>query len=264
MTTYSAKAFLAVCCTALTPLAWATEWVVLESTANAYKAGDVLNTESMIAVAAKQSITLLSSQGDSRVLQGPTKTSLADLERAGANADGSKITLALNRLVASRSLDETQTGTIRTPADLASSGIGLEPNNLPAEHHGLLSHEPWDHLTSQILSIPNTTQCIRIGMNIRLKRLEKGKATIRVKKAGGEALLLSWIENQSEQPWPATIELEDNAVYLISVAGKMVPADVRVRMMHSSISLADPRFQIAKLVSLGCMMQANTLIKMSQ
>lgn len=238
----------------------AAEWVVLESNAPTYAAGELLTSSSSINLSSDHRMTLLSSGGESRSLNGPLKKSMAEIEKSGGDAEASKIALALDRLISPRKLDDTQTGTIRS-----SDAAQLDDSTaLNRENRTKLALLPWEAMTSQVIALPGSTQCVRKGTPLTLRRLESAKGSVRIKKAGGEPVQLDWADRQEEQPWPSEVPIQDSAIYLISQPSRMVPADVLLRLVPESLSEAKPQFQIARLAGMGCMVQARLLNQQSQ
>lgn len=185
---------LAVSVLTFSPSTAEAEYVVLASTVDSPKAGDVINDGEEVVLPPLGVIKLINALGRTVTLSGPYK---GVPEASGGGGDG-KFALAMSSLIRTSAVDTGSVGAIR------AAGIREQRQAL-------------------MVNISETGDyCVMGGTDLTLTRYKSetaGNVTITAVADGAKAEV-PWPSGHADLPWPGTLKASDGAVYLVDQEGK--------------------------------------------
>jgi len=214
--------------------------VVIESTSADYPVGEILDADTNIVLGEDVEIMLIAEDGMIISLAGPY-TGPADNE----GTPGVRGALdALGRLVG---YAETEAGDI---GGVRGAATGEE----------FLAQEVDDHRTSPWLLHTAITgpQCVRAGVEEPRYWREQNDADDRLeikRVTSGETVIVAWKAGDNTAPWPGTLPLLADEMYLLRFGDQLRSTNLLVREVPATVSdggIATVAFLAAK----GCLSQA--------
>jgi hypothetical protein len=212
----------------------AEQFVVIQSTNGALKAGEMVDSQK-VTVGKDASVTLLTPSGKSIFVDGPHSGPVTLNSPSGATPDGNMIA-ALNRLVADNATSTSSLGVVRA----AEKDVTLAKGELSAEHSG--------------------PQCIRAGVAVMIKRAVANEdETAKLKMTGGKRKKVKWAAGEDVTAWPKGLPIKDGGVYLLRRGSGGLPGKIQLHILANG-SAHDSYFGAWAAAS-GCTLQADMIAK---
>lgn len=215
------------------PHAQASELVIISSSGNDYKVGQVVDSAADIKLAKEATLTLISQNGKVIALKGP-HTGPLQVEKISGD-EGSLIPSLKNII----SGDKTEAGSLGVMRSVGTSAI---PEN------------PW-----AIIASKTGNYCVSTSKSVVLWRPDSQKTSnLILMNVDNEAEVKTvWHAGQNDLHWPRLLPLIDGATYRVDITGESKLPKLSIRLVPDQPSSAHAAVWMAEH---GCKKQALRLI----
>ena len=231
------KALLVIC---LSPIAFASELVVLESTSPDYQAGEILDSEIQIVLDEDGDVTLIAEDGTFIHLTGPFVgvPSLDEIQDASGVLD------ALGRLVGSAESTAVDIGGVRGDEDR---------DDFLAQEVDDTRTSPWTLHTD----ITGAQCVIADAQEVMYWRENSGSSEeLQVKHiASGNNVSVEWKAGDNTVTWPGALTLVADEMYLLRLGDELQSTTLLVREIPAAVNNEGAAI-VAFLAAKGCIAQA--------
>lgn len=217
--------------------AGAAELLILKSTQSELPAGRIIDSTAMLSIPAGARLTLVDEAGTKIILRGPYSGAPGAAEQTASNGFGSRMLLALSRLIVGTPAETSKIGAFRGLAGATSV------------------------TTDDIWRINVSTagdHCLRTDIPTRLWRPQADKAAaLSIKLQRQTWVWAVWPPGEATLAWPGGVEVIDDTAYLVRL-GFTTVNKVIFHLLPSDLS---SDFQRAAWMSeTGCKRQARMLL----
>lgn len=227
---------LALCLAAslMAGAAMAGQLVVVSSSVDKWKAGQVLPPGTALDVPEGGKVTLVGSDGKTLVIKGPYKGT--PQAPAGSNDLADK----LSKMLSASATDNTTLGATRN-VSLGGSSDGRKPFSIDSSNTG--------------------TQCALADAPPQIWRGGASRsATGSLSRVGsGEQGALRWEAREQMAAWPADVAITSGGRYLLRVQGRSSPAEFQLKLVPGNLSTDGHR--ALWMLEQGCGDQARLLLE---
>lgn len=214
-------------------LATAAELVIISSTGNDFKAGQVVDSSTDITLAERATLTLISQDGTVIKLQGPHS---GPVQVDDSTAKSAGLISSLKKIITGKNTEAGSLGVVR-------SAGGPE---FPAD--------PW-----AIIATRNGKYCISLSKPVVLWRPDSRKTRKLILKntGNGSEVKTVWHAGRNTLYWPRLLPLVDGATYRVDLSGERQLPKLTIIMVPD---LPTPAHAAAWMADHGCEKQALRLI----
>lgn len=213
----------------------AAELLILGSTESNLPEGGLIDSAATLSIAAGAKLTLVDESGRKITLKGPFTGVPAAAEPPAEDGFGSRMLMALSRLIVGPAPDPSQVGAIRG-AGAASSELWQINVSMTGDH------------------------CLRADMPPTLWRPRANDAaTLSIKRPGQGWVRTEWSAGQASLGWPGGVALVDDATYLVRLGSGIAVNRVVVHILPADLPTDFHR--VAWMTEKGCLRQARSLLR---
>ena len=213
--------------------AMAGQLVVVSSTVDKWKAGQVLPAGTVLEVPDGGKVTLVGSDGKTLVIKGPYKGT------PQSPAGGNELADKLSKMLSASATDNATLGATR---NLPGAGAdGRKPFSVDSGNTG--------------------TQCVMVGSTPQIWRSAPARSvTGSLTRVGSaEQGALRWEAREQMTAWPADVAIQSGGRYLLRVQGRSSPAEFQLKLVPGDLQTDGHR--ALWMMEQGCTDQARLLLE---
>lgn len=215
--------------------AMAGQLVVVSSTVDKWKAGQVLPAGAALEVPEGGKVTLVGSDGKTLVIKGPYKGT------PQTPAGGNELADKLSKMLSASTTDNATLGATRSAGPIGSGTDGRKPFSVDSSNTG--------------------TQCAMAGAPPEIWRGAASRSvTGSLTRVGSaEQGALRWEARQQMAAWPADVAVLSGGRYLLRVQGRSSPAEFQLKLVPGDLQTDGHR--ALWMMEQGCTDQARLLLE---
>jgi len=213
----------------------AAELLILKSTESSLPEGGIIDSAATLSIPAGAKLTLVGEAGSKITLEGPYSGVPAASEPAAEDGLGSRMLMALSRLIVGTPPDPTALGATRGGAVAVADDVWPINVSLSGDH------------------------CLRTDLPPTFWRAATDNAaTLAVKRLRQSWVKTDWPAGRASLGWPGGVDLIDDATYLVRHGSGITVTKVIVHLMPGD--LPSDFHRAAWMAEHGCLRQARSLM----
>lgn len=216
--------------------AGAAELLILKSTQSELPAGRIIDSTAMLSIPAGARLTLVDEAGTKITLRGPYSGAPGAAEQTASNGFGSRMLLALSRLIAGTPQDASKLGATRGAASAMSADLWKISVSMSGDY------------------------CLPADMQAELWRGRADKAsTLSIKRYRTKSWVKTqWPAGDDSIAWPGDMDVVDDATYLVRLGAGIKLSEVVLHLVPNDLPSGFHR--AGWMADHGCSRQARTLL----